>query len=154
MKNSILDYKTNNFDALRVQWMCSFPHTGRSPHMSQHMRWRLISAHNRGVFCLWTLLVKHQPRQCCQPAFAAPPFTLNLTHSLWWRQWAFCHLLSSANSTSNYGPTTNLITVAEEIGLIRFISIRPDWSSQIKFYSSQVRAACHIWSQPALFEAR
>lgn len=53
----------------------------------------------------------------CQRAFGALPLTLNLTHIvLWWQQWAFCHLLSSANSMSNYTPATNLITVAEEMG--------------------------------------
>lgn len=42
----------------------------------------------------------------------------------WWQQWAFCHLLSSANSMSNYTAATNLITVAEEIA--RFNSFQLD----------------------------
>lgn len=48
----------------------------------------------------------------CQTAFSH-----QIWHIVLWRQqWAFCHLLSSANSTSNCGPATNLITVAEEMG--------------------------------------
>lgn len=48
----------------------------------------------------------------CQTAFSHQMWHI----VLWRQQWAFCHLLSSANSTSNCGPATNLITVAEEMG--------------------------------------
>lgn len=99
--------------------------TGTSPHFSLHMRWCISLADNRRVFCLWTLLVKSQPRQCVSQHLVRCRSHWIWHIVLWWQQWAFCHLLSSANSMSNYTPATNLITVAEEIGWFNSFQLGP-----------------------------
>lgn len=87
--------------------------SSRSPHISLHVRECFSLADNRRVFV-------DSPREAQPCQCVSQHLVRCLSHWIWhvvhwWQQWAFCHLLSSANSMSNYTPATNLITVAEEI---------------------------------------
>lgn len=91
--------------------LIKFP--SRIAHISLHMRECFSLADNRWVFV-------DSPSEALPCQCVSQHLVHCLSHWIWhvvhwWQQWAFCHLLSSANSMSNYTPATNLITVAEEI---------------------------------------